>query len=72
MRLILITEYGFDRINLNRVYAWIIKENVPSLKAAEASGYKIVGEVPDYLYKNGVYYSAYYTNVLRDEFKRLE
>ncbi len=63
----LITDYGFETLNLHRVYATILSENVASRKCAEAAGFKKEGEISEAFYKNGKYHNAAYYNALRDK-----
>ncbi len=63
----LISMYGIKRLGLHRLYAWILKENIPSLKAAEKSGFKKEGEIRDVLFKNGNYHAMCYLNLTGNE-----
>jgi len=66
----MITDYGFNRLNLHRIYATVMKENIASRKSAEASGFKVEGEMRDTFFKNGKYYSALFLAVLEGEYKK--
>lgn len=68
----MITDYGFNVLNLHRIYATVIKENIASIKSAEASGFRVEGEMRDVFFKNGKYYSALFLAVLEDEYKKKE
>ena len=61
----LITEYGFDALNLHRIYALIMEKNIASIKCAEAAGYKCEGKIRDYFYKNGIYEKVLYYNIIK-------
>lgn len=65
----LMTEYAFKKLNLHRLFAWILEENLPSLKAAEASGFRKEGRIRDVLYKDGAYHAMIYMNVLEKDFQ---
>jgi [ribosomal protein S5]-alanine N-acetyltransferase len=67
----LITEYGLKRLNLHRLYAHIIKDNVPCLRAAQASGFKIEGEMRDVFFKQGKYHNVLYLNLLKGDFNKI-
>lgn len=67
----MMTYYGFNVLNLHRIYAIVFKENISSKKCAEASGFKIDGEIRDAFFKNGEYHSAFFMSVLEDEFKKI-
>ena len=61
----LITEYGFNILNLHRIYALIMEKNIASIKCAEAAGFSREGEIKDYFYKNGTYEKVFYYNILK-------
>ena len=61
--------YGFQCLNLNRIGAVILKENVASTRTAQGSGFRIEGELREFLFKNGSYHSAMILSALRREFK---
>jgi len=63
----LITQYGFNSLNLHRIYAIIMKKNVASIKCAENAGFICEGEIRDYFFKNGIYEKVYYYNIIRSE-----
>jgi RimJ/RimL family protein N-acetyltransferase len=63
----LITEYGFKVLNLHRISAIIMTNNIASIKCAEAAGFICEGEIRDYFYKNGVYEKVSYYNILRSD-----
>jgi RimJ/RimL family protein N-acetyltransferase len=62
-----ISDYGFETLNLHRIYAIIADENIPSIKSAEAAGFKLDGVLRDFLYKNGRYINARYYSKLRTQ-----
>ncbi|MDD4907514.1 MAG: GNAT family protein [Candidatus Omnitrophica bacterium] len=61
--------YGFHTLNLHRIAAVILKDNIASIKSAQASGFKIEGQLRDYLFKNGAYRTAIALSALKDDFK---
>ncbi len=65
----MITYYGFHVLNLNRIGAGVFKNNIASLKSAQASGFKIEGELREYFFKNGSYHPVMILSALRNEFK---
>lgn len=67
----LMTYYGLKILNLHRIYAHIFKDNVASIKCAEASGYEIEGEMRDMFFKHGRYHSVLLFSVLDDEFQKI-
>lgn len=63
----LITDYGFDTLNLHRVYAWIVANNFSSARCAEAAGFRKEGSVRDMFYKQGEYLDVDYFNIVRSD-----
>jgi ribosomal-protein-alanine N-acetyltransferase len=61
----LITEYGFQVLNLHRIFAQIIEGNISSCKSAEAAGFKREGLIRDFIFKNGKYLNMIYYNSLK-------
>ena len=56
----LISDYGFNVLNLHRIFAVIVEGNIASQKSAEAAGFELDGKMRDYLFKNGKYLHAFY------------
>ncbi len=50
----LITEYGFNQLNLERIYAGIFEFNKASMKVLEKNGYKCEGVLRSAIVKNNV------------------
>ncbi len=48
----LITEYGFDKLNLNRIYTGVFEYNVASMKVLEKNGYEKEGVFKNAILKN--------------------
>lgn len=63
----LLTDYGFDRLNLHRVWLGVISENAGALRAYEKAGYVREGVSKDDLWRNGRYYDAIRMAVVRKE-----
>ncbi len=61
----LITEYGFNVLNLHRIFAIIIEGNIASQKSAESAGFELEGKLRDYLFKDGKYLNAFYYSKLK-------
>jgi len=68
----LITGYGFDVLNMHRIYAFIMYENIYSIKSAKSSGFKEIGRIKDTFYKNGKYHDAFLLNCIYSEYKPLK
>jgi [ribosomal protein S5]-alanine N-acetyltransferase len=61
----MITDYGFDVLNLHRIYAVVMADNKASQNCAERAGFKKEGHIRDVFYKDGKYKSVYYYNSVR-------
>ncbi len=48
----LITEYGFDKLNLNRIYTGVFEYNLASMKVLEKNGYEKEGIFKNAILKN--------------------
>jgi ribosomal-protein-alanine N-acetyltransferase len=68
----LITDYGFQTLNLHRIYAQIMEGNIASCKSAEAAGFKKEGYIRDVFFKNGKYLNLYYYNRIDTDQGRAE
>lgn len=68
---LLMLEYGFDRLNLHRIYLATNAENAGMRKAAEKMGMKQEGVRRQAMYKWGRYVDVAEYGILRDEFYAL-
>jgi len=64
----LLTFYGFDRLNLNKVWLGVTADNAGAVRAYEKAGFQIEGRLRQELYRNSRYYDAIRMSVLRDEY----
>ncbi|MEK7658933.1 MAG: GNAT family protein [Patescibacteria group bacterium] len=64
----LITYYGFDRLNLNRISLGYVADNKAAGKAYEKAGYVFEGTLKQDIYRNSKYYDAVLMAVLRDDY----
>ncbi|MBU1759147.1 GNAT family N-acetyltransferase [Patescibacteria group bacterium] len=60
--------YGFDRLNLHRVFLGANAENAAGIHAYEKAGFKQEGRQRDVIYRNSRYYDGVYMGMLRDEY----
>lgn len=49
----LITEYGFNQLDLNRIYAGVFENNISSMKVLEKNGFEKEGIFKNAILKNG-------------------
>lgn len=66
----LLTFYGFDRLNLNRIFLGVTDENQGGVKAYEKAGYKQEGVLRQDIYRNSQYYDTVRMGLLREEYYR--
>ena len=64
----LLTFYGFDRLNLNKLWLGVIVENAGAHRAYLRAGFREEGRLRDELYRNSRYYDAIRMSVLRSEY----
>lgn len=64
----LITYYGFDRLNLHRIYLGFTADNQAAKKAYEKAGYKYEGTLKDDIYRNSRFYDSARMAILRDDY----
>lgn len=55
----IITEFGFNKLNIYRIYSGVFEFNKPSMKVLEKNGYKIEGILKKAVYKNGKNWDEY-------------
>lgn len=64
----LLTFYGFDRLNLNRIYLGFTADNKGAGKAYEKAGFKKEGILRQDIYRNSQYYDSVRMAILRVEY----
>jgi len=64
----LITYYGFDRLNLNRIYLGVTGENKGGARAYQKAGYIFEGILKQDIYRNSQYYDSIRMAILRKEY----
>ena len=64
----LINYYGFDRLNLNRIYLGVTHENKGAIRVYEKAGYKREGVLKEDIYRNSRYYDSVRMGLLRDDY----
>lgn len=62
----LITDYGFNELNLARIYAGVLEYNIGSMKALEKNGFKKEGVLIKAAYKNEQFYDEHRFYKLKD------
>lgn len=64
----LITYYGFDRLNLNRIYLGVTDENIGGINAYKKAGYIYEGTLRQDVYRNSQYYDGIRMAILREDY----
>jgi ribosomal-protein-alanine N-acetyltransferase len=64
----LIVEYGFEKLNLNKVWLGVNAEHIGAVKAYENAGFVREGILRREIYRNGRYYDAIRMSILGEEY----
>ncbi|MBI4833601.1 MAG: GNAT family N-acetyltransferase [Planctomycetes bacterium] len=64
----LLTEYGFSKLNLNKVWLGVNASNLAAVKCYEKAGFIREGVLREEIYRNNQYYNAIRMSILRKEF----
>lgn len=64
----LILDYGFNKLNLNKIWLGVNAEHKAAVKSYEKSGFVKEGSLREEIYRNGKYYDATRMSILRKEF----
>jgi RimJ/RimL family protein N-acetyltransferase len=65
----LILAYGFERLNLNKIYLGVDVDNVGAVKVYEALGFKIEGTQRQHLFRDGAYRDQHVMGLLCEEYR---
>jgi ribosomal-protein-alanine N-acetyltransferase len=68
----LMAAYGFEVLNLHKIWLGVNSEHVGAVKAYEKAGFIRGGELRDEIYRNSRYYNAIRMSMLQDEYQRLK
>jgi RimJ/RimL family protein N-acetyltransferase len=64
----ILTYYGFDRLNLNRIYLGYTVNNKSAEKAYKRAGFLYEGTLKEEIYRNSRYYDAIRMAILRKDY----
>ncbi len=67
----LMVVYGFDKLNLNRVWLGVNGENVGAVRAYEKAGFAREGILRQEQYRNFRYYDVVRMGILRSEYEKI-
>ena len=65
----LITGYGFDRLNLNRIWLYVYEHNPGGVRAYEKVGYRREGVLRRAVFRDGAYGDVYLMAILAGEWR---
>ena len=68
--LITLIKYGFDELNLNRIWCEVYSNN-NSINLYKKIGFKSEGILREHIYKNGAYLDSHILGMLKKEFNKL-
>ena len=68
----LILAYGFNTLNLNRIYSIIMEHNIAAIKSCEKAGMVHEGTSFQYRFMDGEYKDAIHLAITRDRYKNLK
>ena len=64
-------KYGFNELNLNRVYLRCYKSNISAIKMYEKCGFKLEGTLKDDHYSQGKFHNVVIMGILKREFAEI-
>lgn len=65
----LAVEYGFLRLNLNRIYLGVYAEHESAIRCYQAVGFKAEGRFREEMFCDGTYHDRLWMSLLRSEYK---
>jgi ribosomal-protein-alanine N-acetyltransferase len=64
----LVIDYGFDKLNLNKLWLGVNADNAAAVKSYRNAGFVEEGVLRQEIYRNSKYYDAVRMSILREEF----
>jgi RimJ/RimL family protein N-acetyltransferase len=64
-----VIEYGFEKLNLNRIMLTVSAPNIGGIRAYEKAGFKFEGTLRQACYREEEYHDKIMMSILREEFK---
>jgi RimJ/RimL family protein N-acetyltransferase len=68
----LMVAYGFEILNLRKVWLGINSEHAAGIRAYEKAGFVREGDLRDEIYRNSRYYNVVRMSILKNEYNRLK
>ena len=63
----LILDYGFNHLNLHRIYLDVLESNFIAINLYEKIGFEVEGVKRKHIYKNGKYFDLIVMSILKEE-----
>ena len=63
-------EYGFDELNLRRIYLEVLETNSRAKRLYEKLGFVVEGRLREHQYKNGRHVDVFFMGLFPDEYRR--
>jgi ribosomal-protein-alanine N-acetyltransferase len=63
--------YGFELLNLHKIFLGVNSEHTAAVRAYEKSGFVREGELRDEIFRNGRYYHAVRMSILEAEYRKV-
>jgi RimJ/RimL family protein N-acetyltransferase len=68
--MLLLLRFGFETLNLNRIFLRVYADNLRAKKAYEKTGFVLEGTMRQAVYKHGRYMDVHLMSVLRSEWEK--
>ena len=65
----LLCEYAFNEMNLNRIYTYVLKDNIGSIRKNEKNGFKIEGTLRKHVFNQGSFQDVVVMGLLKEDFE---
>jgi len=65
----LVVEYGFQRLNLNRIGLGVLAAHEAAIRCYQAVGFKTEGRFREEMFSDGTYQDRLWMGMLRSEYK---
>lgn len=67
---LIVLNYAFNNMNLNKIYCQILDSNTGSIKKNEKVGFKIEGRLKDHAFNDGAFHDVILMGILREDFSK--
>jgi len=68
----LIVRYGFETLNLNRIWLQVYEDNARAVRSYEKVGFRVEGKLREHLYRDGRFWDVLNMGILRKEWRSAE